>query len=157
MVWQKLSKDKQRPICFILYVRSLGHSVGETRDPSLTINYNSNLTAYLPHLQTVQNTHGKMCHQSSPNIFSNYFVSVPPRVVARESEVSVRSGSSAELECVAHGNPPPTIRWRKLVGVSSDTSVISSDTNQKNNRNKVITKISLLDNDTISFEICLYL
>jgi len=63
-------------------------------------------------------------------------VLIPPRVVARESEVSVRSGSSAELECVAHGNPPPTIRWRKLVGVSSDTSVISSDTNQKNNRNK---------------------
>ena len=23
MVWQKISKDKQRPICFILYVRSL--------------------------------------------------------------------------------------------------------------------------------------
>ena len=41
-------------------------------------------------------------------------VSVPPRVVARESEVSVRAGASAELECVAHGNPPPQIHWRKI-------------------------------------------
>ena len=24
LVWQKISKDKQRPICFILYIRSLG-------------------------------------------------------------------------------------------------------------------------------------
>ena len=39
---------------------------------------------------------------------------VPPRVVSRETEVSARTGSSAELECVAHGNPPPTIHWRKV-------------------------------------------
>jgi len=41
-------------------------------------------------------------------------VLIPPRVVSRETEVSARTGSSAELECVAHGNPPPTIHWRKV-------------------------------------------
>ena len=40
--------------------------------------------------------------------------SVPPRVVAREPEVSARAGAGAELECVAHGNPAPSIRWRRL-------------------------------------------
>ena len=35
-------------------------------------------------------------------------------MVAREPEVSVRAGAGAELECVAHGNPAPSIRWRRL-------------------------------------------
>ena len=37
-----------------------------------------------------------------------------PRVVARESDVSVRAGSQADLECVATGNPQPILTWRKL-------------------------------------------
>ena len=35
-------------------------------------------------------------------------------MVAREPEVSVRAGAGAELECVAHGNPAPSIRWRRI-------------------------------------------
>ena len=35
-------------------------------------------------------------------------------MVAREPEVSVRAGAGAELECVAHGNPAPGIRWRRI-------------------------------------------
>ena len=44
------------------------------------------------------------------------YVLVPPRIVPREAEVSVKAGSRAELECVAHGNPAPTIHWRRLDG-----------------------------------------
>ena len=35
-------------------------------------------------------------------------------MVAREPELSVRAGAGAELECVAHGNPAPSIRWRRI-------------------------------------------
>ena len=36
--------------------------------------------------------------------FFIFFLSVPPRVVARnEGEVQARAGEKAELECVAHG------------------------------------------------------
>jgi len=41
-------------------------------------------------------------------------VLIPPRIVPREAEVSVKAGSKVDLECVAHGNPAPTIRWRRL-------------------------------------------
>ena len=34
-------------------------------------------------------------------------------MVAREPDVSVRAGAGAELECVAHGHPAPSILWRK--------------------------------------------
>ena len=37
-------------------------------------------------------------------------------MVAREVEVGVEVGGRAELECVAHGNPPPAITWRRQDG-----------------------------------------
>jgi len=53
-------------------------------------------------------------------------VLIPPRIVPREPEVSVKAGSRAELECVAHGNPPPTIHWRRLDGEELQGPTIGS-------------------------------
>lgn len=53
-------------------------------------------------------------------------VLIPPRIVPREAEVSVKAGSRAELECVAHGNPAPTIHWRRLDGQKLEGPTIGS-------------------------------
>ena len=87
--------------------------------------------------------HNLHVHSNSNKSYKNLqviIIAVPPRVVAREPDVSVRSGAGAELECVAHGNPPPTIHWRKLGpghDYIGDTEVNSQQVNMQTNNYQV--------------------
>ena len=47
-------------------------------------------------------------------------------MVSREAAVSVRAGGVAELECVAHGHPEPTIAWSRGNKQGQVSSVTSS-------------------------------
>nr|XP_018916966.1 PREDICTED: Down syndrome cell adhesion molecule-like protein Dscam2 isoform X2 [Bemisia tabaci] len=55
---------------------------------------------------------------SSPGriIFSETTAAEPPRIEYSTTNVQARSGSSADLVCVAQAFPAPTYRWFKLVG-----------------------------------------
>ncbi len=43
--------------------------------------------------------------------------------MARKSEVSAGVGESAELECVAHGNPQPLISWQRRDGAQIQVGI----------------------------------
>ena len=47
-------------------------------------------------------------------------------MVSREAAVSVRAGGVAELECVAHGHPEPSIVWSRATQEGKVSSITSS-------------------------------
>ena len=47
-------------------------------------------------------------------------------MVSREAAVSVRAGGVAELECVAHGHPEPSIVWSRATQQGQVSSITCS-------------------------------